>query len=150
MAQFFGEVEGQRGAASRLGSKDSGLRVVAASWQGAIKVRLQHRSDGKDHFTVEQTPWSNGAGCNQVLASGVVGVPYAPASHGPLWTVADVSSALWQSDTNRGGFLSKVRCLNIAHGILVTMLGLRAKVDGAVKIDLGEAGILTITHQDKT
>lgn len=42
MAHFFGNVRGQRGEASRLGSKRSDLQTTAASWQGAVDVRLYH------------------------------------------------------------------------------------------------------------
>lgn len=150
MAHFFGEIEGQRGAASRLGSKDSGLRVVAASWSGAIKVWLRHDRDGQDHYTVEQTQWQNGAGVNQLLATGVIGEPYDPLKvAGPTFTVQDVARALWMSDANKGGFLSKMRCLTASHYILATLLGLRAHIEDGVKVDLGDAGIITITHQKK-
>lgn len=58
MAHFFGEIQGQRGSASRLGGKDSGLTVTAASWQGAVQVRLGHDfATGQDIVTVELKPW---------------------------------------------------------------------------------------------
>lgn len=73
MAQFLGTVQGQRGEASRLGSKATGLTTCAASWQGAIKVDLYHNAEtGKDEFTVRMVPW-HGAGASKVLAQGVVG-----------------------------------------------------------------------------
>ena len=40
MAQFRGTVRGDRGEASRQGSKASGLHASAASWAGAVHVRL--------------------------------------------------------------------------------------------------------------
>ena len=40
MAQFRGSMKGQRGEASRLGSKVSGLDAHIASWSGAVRVRL--------------------------------------------------------------------------------------------------------------
>ena len=46
MSHFYGTVRGQSsGEATRRGSKNSGLRVAAASWQGAVYVYLFH--DGK-------------------------------------------------------------------------------------------------------
>ena len=44
MAQYRGTLTGQRGNASRLGSKTSGLSAHIASWQGAIDVDLWHDS----------------------------------------------------------------------------------------------------------
>lgn len=73
MAHFLGEVMGQRGKASRLGSKQSGLRVTAASWAGAIRVELYVNADGRDSFRVVQDTW-HGAGVSEVLAVGVLGV----------------------------------------------------------------------------
>lgn len=43
MSHFYGTVRGQSsGEATRRGSKNSGLRVAAASWQGAVYVYLFH------------------------------------------------------------------------------------------------------------
>lgn len=49
MAQFRGTLEGQRGAASRLGSKKSGLNVTANGWNIGANVRLRHlKEDGRE------------------------------------------------------------------------------------------------------
>jgi len=56
MAQFFGTIKGSRGEASRLGGKSSGLDTYAASWQGAVSVRLWHdEKSGLDMAQVELT-----------------------------------------------------------------------------------------------
>lgn len=74
MAQFIGFVKGQRGEASRLGSKASGLDVIAASYQGCIEVRLWHDEEtGKDMFQVVQNTWQ-GVGVQKEIASGIIGV----------------------------------------------------------------------------
>lgn len=79
MAQFRGIIQGQRGEASRLGSKASGLTVEAASWQGKIEVRLWHdETAGRDLYEVTQER-HHGSGVRQVLASGVVGMPATSA-----------------------------------------------------------------------
>ncbi len=70
MAHFYGSIQGARGEATRLGSKDSGLITVAASWQGAVQVTLYHR-DGVDHARVWLTPWY-GEGVSQELYDGPV------------------------------------------------------------------------------
>src|SRR6266516_83706 len=62
MAQFWGTIKGARGEASRLGHKASGLDTYAASWQGAVSVRLWHDAKtGRDMAQVELTT-HHGAG----------------------------------------------------------------------------------------
>lgn len=71
MAHFYGLVRGQaRTNASRRGSRASGLRVTAASWQGAVTVALFERN-GRDYCEVSLTPW-HGAGVARVIYSGPV------------------------------------------------------------------------------
>lgn len=73
MAQFFGSIQGMKGEETRLGSKSSGMRAEAASWQGKIVVKLSHNTDtGLDEFTVNMEPHS-GKGERLEIASGVVG-----------------------------------------------------------------------------
>lgn len=69
MAHFYGTLQGSRGLASRLGTKNSGLETVAAGWRGAIKVELWN-DNGRDMFRVWLTPWQNSGGRNRILASG--------------------------------------------------------------------------------
>jgi hypothetical protein len=70
MAHFYGTIQGNRGEASRLGSKDSGLDVTAASWQGAVSVQLYER-DGVDYARVTLQPW-HGSGTRKDLYDGPV------------------------------------------------------------------------------
>lgn len=73
MAQFRGMLKGQRGQASRLGSKRSGLEVAACSWQGSVLVTLEHdEATGKDVATVALQP-HHGSGIAKVLYCGPVG-----------------------------------------------------------------------------
>ena len=46
MANFYGTVQGNRGMASRLGTKSSGLAVTAQSWDGSVIVRM-YEEDGR-------------------------------------------------------------------------------------------------------
>lgn len=71
MAHFYGTIDGNRGTASRLGTAKSGLRTVAASWQGAVDVRLYCNTDGVDRCRVMLVPW-HGAGTSRVLYDGPV------------------------------------------------------------------------------
>jgi hypothetical protein len=81
MAQFFGTLQGQRGEASRLGTKSSGLQTEACSWQGKVVVRMWHDpTDGHDKYDVYLRP-HHGAGVSQTLVhDAVVGAPYGDGS----------------------------------------------------------------------
>lgn len=72
MAHFYGTVEGNRGLASRLGAKNSGLSTVAASWSGAVDVNLWHDYENDvDMARVSLTRW-RGKGTERILYSGPV------------------------------------------------------------------------------
>lgn len=59
-SQFYGTVKGRASSeAARCGTKDSGLRVFAASKTGAITIDLCHWN-GKDCFEVRLVPWCDG------------------------------------------------------------------------------------------
>jgi hypothetical protein len=69
MAQFRGTVAGQRGEASRLGSKNSGLVVTANGWNAGVTVRASVDGDGNDVFKVYATGGSGYSGRNQHIAT---------------------------------------------------------------------------------
>lgn len=72
MAHFYGKLQGQRGLATRLGGKLSGLETIAASWQGAIKVSLWYDDKKQvDMATVSMIPW-NGQGTSKIIYQGPV------------------------------------------------------------------------------
>lgn len=71
MAHFYGTLQGNRGEGTRAGSKDSGLTATAASWQGAVEVRL-YEKDGTDYARVSLRRWY-GAGTERELYDGPVG-----------------------------------------------------------------------------
>lgn len=66
MAQYRGTVSGQRGTASRLGSKSSGLTVTANGWDIGARVVVNHE-DGRDSVSVFLTHGSNNGGHAQCL-----------------------------------------------------------------------------------
>jgi len=76
MAHFYGTLQGNRGQATRCGSKDSGVTTVCASWSGAVRCEAyqEERSDGvkEDWVVVSMIPW-HGAGANRVLYRGPIG-----------------------------------------------------------------------------
>ena len=59
MAQFMGYVKGQRGEATRLGSKNSGLVVRANGWDSGVRVTAFVDSEGRDVFSIHVTGGSN-------------------------------------------------------------------------------------------
>jgi hypothetical protein len=72
MGHFYGTVQGNRGEASRMGSKNSGMETYCASWKGAIRCFAYVNSDGKDCIRVEMTSW-RGVGEYKLLYDGLIG-----------------------------------------------------------------------------
>ena len=73
MAHFYGSVQGNSGAGSRLGNKQSGMSATAASWDGAVRVNIHFdEAEGVNKYTVSQILW-RGKGVEQVLATGTIG-----------------------------------------------------------------------------
>lgn len=61
MAQFRGTLQGNRGQASRLGTKKSGLSVSANGWGIGINIVLYHdMTTDKDEAIVSLTRGSGG------------------------------------------------------------------------------------------
>lgn len=110
MAHFYGTVQGGRGEASRLGTKNGGLVTRAASWSGAIAVSLNHNEQrGVDEFEVRMEQ-HQGAGDYRVLAKGDVGNGATAHGHVPVGVLQideKVMLALARSngatDVNNGG-----------------------------------------------
>lgn len=62
MAQFMAIIRGQRGEATRLGSKKSGIAASINGWHNGIKVDGKHdEKTGEDVFVVSITGGSRGA-----------------------------------------------------------------------------------------
>lgn len=72
MAHFYGTLQGQRGQATRCGSKAGGLTTVAASWQGAVEVTLYlDEETGSDMARVEFRQW-HGQGTSGLIYDGPI------------------------------------------------------------------------------
>lgn len=65
MAQFRSIIRGQRGEASRLGSKQSGMRADVNGWHTGATVKIDH-VDGRDRVQVFRTSGS-GQGQSTIL-----------------------------------------------------------------------------------
>ena len=72
MSHFYGTTKGNRGEATRTGSKQSGMETYCASWQGAIRCFAYVDKEGNDCVRVEKTTW-RGEGENKILYEGVIG-----------------------------------------------------------------------------
>ena len=72
MSHFYGSIKGNRGEATRAGTKKSGYVSKAASWEGAVQVRLfYHTGVEEDWAEVRLIPW-HGAGKDIILYNGPV------------------------------------------------------------------------------
>ena len=76
MSWYYGTLQGQAGQATRRGSKNSGLNVAAAIWNGAVYVRLWHDpKTGPDRYVIELGPWHGHGGPTVTLAEGFITRP---------------------------------------------------------------------------
>ena len=72
MSHFYGTVRGNRGEASRGGSKDSGMTTHCASWKGAIRCQAYVNEQGQDCVRISKEFW-RGRGENKVIYDGLIG-----------------------------------------------------------------------------
>ena len=59
MAKYYGMIQGNRGAATRMGSANSGFRVACQSYDGSVIVKVCE-IDGEDKFRIGT---NNGSAC---------------------------------------------------------------------------------------
>ena len=62
MAQFYASIRGNRGEATRLGTKSSGMQAHIRGWNLGVQVNCFTNSAGEDCFSVALTKGSNGNG----------------------------------------------------------------------------------------
>ena len=67
MAQFRAIIRGQRGEASRLGSKQSGIVAHVDGWHTGATVRIDH-VDGRDRISIYRTGGSNANSTARLVA----------------------------------------------------------------------------------
>lgn len=68
MAQFYAEIQGNRGAATRMGSKESGISGHIRGWDiGARVTMVYNKETGKDEVHIRLTSGSNGGKCGKCL-----------------------------------------------------------------------------------
>lgn len=70
MAQFRATIKGNRGTASRLGTKKSGITARINGWNIGARVDILHdEKTGKDKIYIYATSGSNGAGMDKSIAT---------------------------------------------------------------------------------
>jgi hypothetical protein len=65
MSQFYAEIQGNRGPATRMGSKQSGIRCHIRGWDTGVEVSGVH--PGSDVFNIYMTHGSNNSGSRTYL-----------------------------------------------------------------------------------
>ena len=81
MAKFLAQAQGNRGATHRLGGAESGIKTIAASWDGAISVRMHE--DSISHavmVVIHCEPW-HGRGETILVYSGTLADLQSGAVH---------------------------------------------------------------------
>ena len=86
MSHFYGIVQGNRGWASRGGSKASGQRTTCASWEGCVRCYAYYNEQAKaDWVTVTLETWQGrGQSPPVVLYHGSIGHYQAKEKSYPL------------------------------------------------------------------
>lgn len=73
MSHFYGTLEGNRGTASRCGSKKSGMATTCAAKEGRVTCHAYHNYEtNSDWVTVELDIWQDYSG-SIVLYNGPIG-----------------------------------------------------------------------------
>ena len=69
MAQFYGSIQGNRGEATRMGTKSSGIEGHIRGWDIGARVHCHVNDKGQDVVSVSITKGSNGYGRGLCLGS---------------------------------------------------------------------------------
>lgn len=69
MAHFYADIQGNRGIATRMGSKDSGIDGHIRGWDSGAKIKCYVNDKGQDVVDVYAT---NGSGYGSKAVSGLI------------------------------------------------------------------------------
>lgn len=73
MSEFYGTLQGNRGPATRQGSKDSGIHAAAQSWEGSVSVRLfRHWEAGDIWCTIRAVDGSHSYPAGRTIYNGPI------------------------------------------------------------------------------
>ena len=68
MAQYYADIQGNRGIATRMGTKKSGIEGHIRGWSVGAKVYMSYNEDTQeDECTVYLTSGSNGSSSSKLL-----------------------------------------------------------------------------------
>jgi hypothetical protein len=68
MARFYAEIQGNRGAASRMGTPNSGLSGHIRGWDVGVRVDCAVEDNDEDVIRVFRTAGSNGGRSDELIA----------------------------------------------------------------------------------
>ena len=68
MAQYYAQIKGNRGMASRMGTKSSGIWGHIRGWNVGAFVDIRHDPDKGDIVRVYRTNGSSGTGADELIA----------------------------------------------------------------------------------
>lgn len=68
MSRFYGSIQGNRGEATRQGSKDSGITGHIRGWNVGARVECYVNAEGKDCVCVYKTGGSNRSTSDELIA----------------------------------------------------------------------------------
>ena len=73
MAHFYGRLQGNRGEATRCGSKDSGIHTTAESWTSVVRVRMgEDRGDQGVHARISVEGKYSGTALTLILDTDLI------------------------------------------------------------------------------
>lgn len=76
MAHFYGTLKGNRGKATRCGTKRDGMDTYTASWQGAVHCGTYHDHEtGQDMVRVSLTTWRGEGSYRELYHGPISGQP---------------------------------------------------------------------------
>lgn len=134
MAQFYADIQGNRGGASRMGSKDSGISGHIRGWHVGGRVACNHDdASGKDHVTVELTGGSSG---HSVIGLGSIVVATCVEGERPVIN-CDGSSHVCDAcgaEPSGGLIVACGHCLDLKKAVLrAKLFARRVKEGGSLK-----------------
>lgn len=84
MAQFYAEIQGSRGLASRMGSKKSGIWAHIRGWNNGVSINGIHdHEEDEDIFEISVTSGSGYGSSDKYIGKVVLD------RHGPTFVPAD-------------------------------------------------------------
>ena len=69
MSHFYANIQGNRGEATRQGTRNSGIWGHIRGWDLGIKVYGFVDKEGKDSFLIYKTSGSNGGGSDELITT---------------------------------------------------------------------------------